>query len=930
MEYFKKFFTDSDFDKPNNRGEVKVLCPFHEDTKPSANVDVLKSTFYCYVCQKGASEGKFMAEIEGYDPGTAEKLLGKMNGLTQEMWDMTYGIELFTDLPFLDYVTKTLKVSQETLSDLRMGLAMINNVKTLAFPILVNQHIMDIRRYNVLKDKSIAKVNAEPAPTIMGWAFPYDSVKDLPKNTEIYVMEGEKDTLLARHMGLEAICFTGGAGTVPNEFMEPFIKDRNFIICYDNDDAGRLGTQKMANALLDKGALEVKSVDIGELVPEDKGDFADFIIVHEGDIFDFLLLEQTPIQRQIEEKTYKTIAEAFSNNILRTKLTSKVVTTGEFGSTYSAPTTVKVTKGKVEDFDKDQWAEGQNEVWTLDEYNIATILELVEVDAKQSNIISKFTKLLGVPKKEPNMKWEFLDSVVVYRSTVTDTQLDGGGIQVDLYSFDKLNVGGQYEIEYKLYPHPTKNQKVVALATKVEELGSGSDFEKNVTLLKEMQGTGTVKEQVDRLFESTKHYVAKHMNFDIWFITDLVFNSVLKINYGGEMRGALDWFILGDTQVGKSETTSAMTELYKFGHFLSLKTSTTVGLIGGATQVEGSWLNTIGAIPRQHKKLAVLEEFSGAKPDFIKTMTDIRSSGKLRITRASGELVAPCMLRMISISNPINDENGEPRNLSSFPNGIVPLQELIKSAEDITRYDGFLLAPKPETRINPFSYKLVGTPISREAYQHKILWVYTREMENVIWEEGVEEFIWEQAEVLNDMFESNVPIFGTTTSKKLARMSVALASLITSTDETYENIVVTKEIVEYMVSWLIKSYSSEIFKLDKVKKEWQSYSEYDDTDKQELEILYPKCASLLEHLGSVSRTTNNNMRNMSGMADNEFRIVFQQLVALRMIKANSNTVTPTEKFRKLFPIINKHSLPLVSQTAKSTVINDLDLTIGGK
>lgn len=929
MEYFKKHFGDTDFDKPNNRGEVKVLCPFHEDNKPSANIDVEKSTFYCYVCNKGCSEAGFMAEIEGYDPKTAEKLLGKMTGMTEDIWSMTYKMELFTNPTFLNYVTKVLQVSNETLSSLSVGLANINDVQTLAFPVIVNRHVMDIRRYNVLGNKSIAKINGEPSPAIRGWALPYDIVKELPKSTPIYVMEGEKDMLLARENGLDAICFTGGAGTIPNEFMDSFIKDRHFIICYDNDDAGREGTQTIGNALLEKGAQLVEKVDISELVPEDKGDFADFIIKHNGDIMDFLMLETAQIHRVVEEKAYTPLSVAFSNNYLKRKLISKVVATGEYGSTYSAPSIVKATKGDIENYEKDQWAPGQNVVWTLDDTNMITLLELIEVDAKKANIVSKFTKMLAVPKKEPNIKWEFLNDIVIYRSTITDTKNDGSGIQVDVYSFEKLDVGGQYEIEYKLYPHPSKNQRIIAVASKVERLGSGNDFETDVALLKQIKGTGTVEEQVRRLFESTKHYVAKHMNFNIWFIADLVFNSILEIDYDGKMRGALDWFILGDTQVGKSETTSALTELYNFGHFLSLKTSTTVGLIGGATQVEGSWLNTIGAIPRQHKKLAVLEEFSGAKEDFIKTMTDIRSSGKLRITRASGELVADCTLRMISISNPINDENGDPRNLSSFPNGIVPLQELIKSAEDITRYDGFLLAPKPKERVNPFSLKLVGEPIAKEAYQHKILWVYTRQAENVIWEGDVKGYIWEQAERLNEMFESNVPIFGTTTSKKLARMSVALASMITNVDETFENVVVTKEIVDYMVNWLIQNYSSDIFKLDKVKREWKSYAEYTDKEMKDLEALYPKCASLIEHLGNESRTTNNNMRNISGMADNEFRMVFQQLVKLKLIKANSNTVTPTEKFRKMFPVMNKQSAPIVEANGASMIVNDLNLKIGG-
>ena len=37
------------------------------------------------------------------------------------------------------------------------------------------------------------------------------------------------------------------------------------------------------------------------------------------------------------------------------------------------------------------------------------------------------------------------------------------------------------------------------------------------------------------------------------------------------MSGALDVFMIGDTQVGKSETTTKLTELYNFGKFLSVK-----------------------------------------------------------------------------------------------------------------------------------------------------------------------------------------------------------------------------------------------------------------------------------------------------------------------------------------------------------------------
>ena len=52
-----------------------------------------------------------------------------------------------------------------------------------------------------------------------------------------------------------------------------------------------------------------------------------------------------------------------------------------------------------------------------------------------------------------------------------------------------------------------------------------------------------------------------------------------------------------------------------------------------SSTVDLAFCDQIGAIPRQHKRLAVLEEFSGAKEDFIKTMTDFRSSNELRLAR---------------------------------------------------------------------------------------------------------------------------------------------------------------------------------------------------------------------------------------------------------------------------------------------------------
>ena len=737
----------------------------------------------------------------------------------------------------------------------------------------------------------------------VGWLIPYD--KFLASNETCYLFEGEKDMLMARELGVNAYTLTGGAGAVPNEYVINAFKDKDIVLCYDNDDAGHKGMESVYKEIKDI-VKSVKYIEIGDVVKENKEDFYDYIHKYNGNIFEFYALEQHHFNLEENENTkIITVKEALKTSKLRKDLRSIVTITSEFADPYSVPTVVDIKKIKDTGTKNDTMFEGEVRTWLLEKSNMQDMLELIEVNAKNVELISKFKNYLSVPAKEPAIEVNAKEPKTVFKSVITDKDNDGAGVSLDIYSFEKLNVGSQYVIDYRIYPHPTKNQKLIAVAFKVRLINDSNNYVINKEKLKIFKSDGNVKERLDRLYESAKHHIAKHLNYDIWLMTDLVFNSILDFNYGEPMKGALDVFFLGDTQVGKSETTSKMTELYNFGHFLSLKTSTTVGLIGGSNKVDGSFCNTIGAIPRQHKRLAILEEFSGARPDFIKTMTDIRSSNELRISRVSGELVVPCKLRMITISNPINDENGNPRFLNTFPNGVMPLMELIKSAEDVARYDGFLLIPKVENRFNPFAYTLTGEEIPKECYEEKSKWVVTRDIDNVKFADGVESYIWEKAEELNKLFECNFPLFGTTTSKKLARFCVALSSLLMNVDDSFENIIVTKDIVDFMSDYLVKIYTSPVFKLREYALDYRAYSEYNDNDIKSLQDLYSHNSTFIDFIGTQNRTTRGNLLSISGLDGTKFSPLFNKMVAFKFIRLNGDNVYPTNKFRKVYNLINK-------------------------
>lgn len=897
MEYFKKYF--SEVDNWNNE-EVKVLCPFHEDTHPSASINTYKDLFHCWVCNIGYNEEQFIARINGISNSDAFKLLNKYQ--VQDKWEVEKGL-LWSDQTMLTKVI-SLGFSKELIEEMKLGLIKDEvGKKYLGIPIYYNNILVDVRRYNIMKYENQPKMKSNDNARV-GWLVPYD--KFLSSNEICYLFEGEKDMLMARELGINAYTLTGGAGAVPNEYVINAFKDKDIVICYDNDDAGHKGMESIYKELKDI-VKSIKYIEIGDVVKEDKEDFYDYIHKYNGNIFEFYSLDQHHFNlKEIDSIKISTIKDALKDSKIKKDLRSIITVTSEFSDPYSVPTVVEIEKVKDTGTKLDTMFENEKRTWFLEKINMQDMLELIEVNAKTVELNAKFRSYLNVPAKEPGIEIRPKELKTIFKSIITDKDYDGSGVSLDIYSFEKLNVGSQYVIDYKIYPHPTKNQKLIAVAFNVKLINDSNNYTINKEKLSVFKSDGNIKERLDRLYESAKHHIAKHLNYNIWLMSDLVFNSILDFNYGEPMKGALDVFFLGDTQVGKSETTSKMVELYNFGHFLSLKTSTTVGLIGGSNKVDGAFCNTIGAIPRQHKRLAILEEFSGARPDFIKTMTDIRSSNELRISRVSGELIVPCKLRMITISNPINDENGNPRFLNTFPNGVMPLMELIKSAEDVARYDGFLLIPKVENRFNPFEYQLTGEKIPKECYEEKAKWVVTRGIDNVKFADGVESYIWEKAEELNKLFECNFPLFGTTTSKKLARFCVALASLVMEVDESYENIIVTKEIVDFIVEYLISIYTSPTFKLREYALDYRSYSEYTDKDVKNLQSLYAHNSTFIDFIGTQNRTTRSNLLSISGLESAKFSPLFNKMVAYKFIRLNNDNVYPTNKFRKVYNLIDKN------------------------
>ena len=204
MKYFEQHYPDVDF---TTGSEVKVLCPFHDDHRPTASINTEKSLFHCFACSVGYNEAQFISKINGISLRDALKLVEKNNDNDIDFM-LVEKANLWSNNAFIQQV-EALGISRKTINDLNLGMVRDDqNRMYLAIPVYYDGVLVDVRRYNLLKIPGVAKMYALKGAE-NGFVFPYDLWKEDERTT--YIFEGEKDTILARELGLNAITLTGGA-----------------------------------------------------------------------------------------------------------------------------------------------------------------------------------------------------------------------------------------------------------------------------------------------------------------------------------------------------------------------------------------------------------------------------------------------------------------------------------------------------------------------------------------------------------------------------------------------------------------------------------------------------------------------------------------------------------------------------------------------
>ena len=86
--------------------------------------------------------------------------------------------------------------------------------------------------------------------------------------TELYITEGELDTLVLLSHGLTAVSSTGGAAKFEVAWLDQVDKTATINLCFDNDKAGKKAARKVTNDLITAGFTTIKQLTFPTDAPE--------------------------------------------------------------------------------------------------------------------------------------------------------------------------------------------------------------------------------------------------------------------------------------------------------------------------------------------------------------------------------------------------------------------------------------------------------------------------------------------------------------------------------------------------------------------------------------------------------------------------------------------------------------------------------------
>lgn len=770
-------------------------CPFHVDDTPSLTVNPDTEEWFCHSCKRGGAEAEFVAAYFDINKQTARHAINYK--LARGRWPFP------TDEQIAEYqqnlrnspgeleALHNFGITDEVIEKYKLGLEDIR----ITIPVYSKTgYCVNIRKYLPPHRRVADGTNNAKCINIrnLGSKRYYPISAFDVSNEDIYIVEGEKDALVAISHGYNAVTSTGGTSIPTDELI--LFKGKNVYIMLDTDMAGQKNV-KMYGQLL-RGIA--KSIYVVTLPCKDFTEY--WQQYHIASVTEFT----TPLQEQSDETI-----DALEMSLTRSEFTENLNTwvmlrnmsvLGSEPKVYTVPSKLRVTCNNTKCNKNCPLAMGLgNPELTEIKVEPRQILQFTDhADTVQDSFLRKMFGCKSVQAEPLDMinvqKILFQESASFVDGLDDATSDSRYGLY--LYTDYRLMPTAKYNFEACRVTDPAtqKNYYIIKSAENVNNTLPVYDDEAFDKFREASSSCETIQELMQKYYDEWYACLAIEGRLDLFGSMLMTYASVTEIPWNnGIIKGWLDVLTIGDTRTGKSQMAQRFVKELGMGSYINGENSKATGVIGGVQKIGDAWMITWGAIPMNDKGLLFVDEASGLEIEEIKNLSSTRSSGAVTINKIiKGE--ARARTRVFWLSNPRSG-----RNVDEFYwKGFGAFQEYIPVVEDQARYDLVITAAREdldvlediETQTRP------QTPAWRALFN--TAWNITSD--HVLFEDGFRGAMRDHAHKLNNDYSGGPLIVGVAVHEKLLRLSCAIAILCGNIKGG--NLTVTKKHLEWADSWL--------------------------------------------------------------------------------------------------------------------------------
>lgn len=914
--------------------EVKAECPFKElhnsqtDNNPSLTVNLSKGVYYCNSCHSKGNIHTMFKQLYGLTSEQAWFQLGdalkipRPDGTKPTRPEINVGLvqeyhKALMNLtgPLRDVLKERRGLSDDTLRRFQLGW----DGDRITIPIYdeYNQ-LVNFRRYkwNSTDDQWKVLNYVDEFGNTYGEVriFGIDNVVN-PDIEYVVWCEGEMDRICSEQHGFPSACATSGAGTWKAEWTKLFRNKKRVYLAQDNDEAGKNATAKLCEKLY--RVVDVYLINWPESFPI-KGDVTDFFTKCGLTTEDFQQLLDSATQyidpslvdnRIADEADAKEVhlSDSSEASFYGKRLRIPVMVSGKDNTPYICPKVIKVSCGDAADGEnkrctKCNLALNAGEITSTLTSADKDILKLIKCTEKQQQ--SAIYEMLGINYKCTQHRIEVLEYMNIEELRLIPKAEANFGfakehdyvVRTGYYIGNNLKTNKRYTMAGYMYADPHSQYATSIFDKAYPEKDLISDFELNeetITHLKAFQVKPgqSIKDKLDEIhtdLERNVTFIWERRN--IAFAVDLIYHTVLNFYFQDQYvkRGWGELLIIGDSGQAKTTVVERLMNHYRLGELHSGESSRRTGLVYNMQQNNKRWFLVWGAFPLNDGGLITLDELSGLSEEDLAIMSDVRSSG---LAKATGVITAETSsrTRAIYISNPRNG-----RQLNSETYGVTAVLKLFGKAEDVRRLDIAMSVASGDVDPALINRAVKDFPSIAHVYttdfcNTRVLWAWSRRPENVKITDEATQHILKYATEMGSKYSSKIPIVEAADQRiKIARLAVATACCVVSTDETFETVIVKPEHVKFVVDFMNELYHAKSFGYDKLSEQEHITTDASDSNIGKLRAMFltlplmdaTEMATILYQLPYFSRAT---LEDYTGLPKDDLKILLKFMTTQHLV-----------------------------------------------